>query len=234
MQTGNSSHKQKIYSWDSLLQGPSHVTEASILDRCSKIKDLNRRLAPFLEWDFLNTNDGLLITQKCLRSNDLMLVLPGKEVFCNAPKDCHLRKTPTIIVKQLATWINLAHSLGVVHGDIHPKNILILQDLCIRDQLIPVVIDWEPSLIQFDGFSLRKRVTEPWLDSQDARRNEISVRTDWLCFHHLVTRKSEAFYRGESWSEIAQWLTDDVFKNKAHALCERFLLKMEPCASSLG
>ena len=82
-------------------------------------------------------------------------------------------------LKTLAVDIDRMHQLGLVHGDIHPKNIL------FNGQTF-ILIDFEPYLqITEKGMSFYN-VTPPWISHYDYTRKQLSFRTDRIGFFHTA------------------------------------------------
>lgn len=71
------------------------------------------------------------------------------------------------------------HAAGLVHGDIHLKNIVL--DSAGR----ALLSDWEPWLRQILHGQPVLMVTYPWIDARDHRLREVSPATDQLCLTRL-------------------------------------------------
>jgi hypothetical protein len=96
---------------------------------------------------------------------------------------------PTIDLNLLASQLDKAHKIGLVHGDIHPKNI------------VPAVgcIDWEPSLYQEIRGRAALMCTHPWIDRDDAAEKRVTLRTDILCFTRLALGGTSHFLKTSNW-----------------------------------
>ncbi len=82
--------------------------------------------------------------------------------------------------RHLAAQIDAAHGMGLVHGDIRPKNLLTTSAGCH-------LIDWEPSLFQLLNGRLAAMVTPPALHPEDARARNVTHLTDLYGFALLLS-----------------------------------------------
>ena len=102
----------------------------------------------------------------------------------------------------IAEMLDRAFRIGLVHGDIHWKNIV--------DPAYPTLVDWEPSLLQTTGGAPRLMVTYPWIDHVDRAAGKVTIRTDLMCFVGLLTAKNSSSFRTEKWENaINHALTKD-------------------------
>lgn len=81
-------------------------------------------------------------------------------------------------LKQLFILIERMHRAGIVHGDLHLKN-LFLEDHNV------VITDFEPSLLQFKGNRPSLMATSPFIHPNDASNRRLSQLTDMMCLIHL-------------------------------------------------
>ncbi len=98
---------------------------------------------------------------------------------------------------ELAKFLDICFSEHLVHGDIHRKNIILHEGKLH-------LIDWEPSLRQI---LLNKNVlmyTAPWIDPKDKNNKELTVRTDLMCFHKLISKNKidYYFYQDKKWDNL--------------------------------
>lgn len=81
----------------------------------------------------------------------------------------------------LAKDIDCLHSNGLIHGDIHPKNVIFT-----GDQL--VLVDFEPFLERQDGPITYYCSTPPWIAHRDLKSKTLSKVTDRIGFLHTALR----------------------------------------------
>ena len=94
----------------------------------------------------------------------------------------------------IAKFLDKASSLGLVHGDIHWKNII--------DASQPTLVDWEPCLYQIKSGRPTLMVTYPWIDPIDRLENNISIRTDLMCFFRLLTHQKRRYFNSQDWINL--------------------------------
>lgn len=90
-----------------------------------------------------------------------------------------LNAADTIQLAQLVMLVRRMHQAGIVHGDLHPKNLL-------WDGSRVVIIDFEPSLRQLKGYRPSLMGTAPFIHPLDVRAGRLSRLTDWMCLIHLA------------------------------------------------
>jgi serine/threonine protein kinase len=125
-------------------------------DRIERIRLLTRGLAYPVE--FVDDGDHLLRAMRCLP--------PGSRP---------LSQPDAAQAMALGRHLHAAHTAGLCHADIHPKNVY-------WDGTQPVLIDWEPSLRQRKGQRSCWMVTPPFRHPLDAREGRLTERTDVWCF----------------------------------------------------
>ena len=83
-------------------------------------------------------------------------------------------------VHDFLAYMDCAHALGLVHGDLNRKNVFLAADgrLCVSD--------WEPWLVQVIHNKTVLMGTFPWVDNDDKLLFDLTERTDYLCMRLLV------------------------------------------------
>ena len=81
-------------------------------------------------------------------------------------------------LKQLAVLVERMHGAGIVHGDLHLKNLF-------WDGHNVVIADFEPSLLQLKGYRPSLMATSPFIHPHDASTRRLSRLTDLMCLIHL-------------------------------------------------
>jgi serine/threonine protein kinase len=81
----------------------------------------------------------------------------------------------------LANDIEVFHHMGLIHGDIHPKNLIYTgSDL--------ILVDFEP-IIEYSQGNLRFYCsTPPWLAHEDLKNKKLSFMTDRIGFMHTAMK----------------------------------------------
>lgn len=102
-------------------------------------------------------------------------------------KPCH--------INELASFLDYCYNEGLVHGDIHKKNIVTFDEKVF-------LIDWEPSLYQIIRNQNSLMVTQPWIDFEDKIKKEITFRTDLLCFFKLFNPVNSLFFKSSKWKNL--------------------------------
>ncbi len=144
------------------------VTKSEILGRTSLIEEATRGQTKF-------HFDGDLIVRI---SNNLDGIKP--------------KYLSNIHLEKLAQKMDYFSSVGLIHGDLHLKNLL------INNEDIHV-IDWEPSLRQIIGNLNTLMYTAPWIDSEDKESRQLSINTDLMCFYKLKKQKKYSFFKENDW-----------------------------------
>lgn len=85
----------------------------------------------------------------------------------------------------LAMQLELAYAQGLVHGDLHPKNLF----YCHQQPTMLVISDWEPALQQIRQGRPTLMATPPYVHPDDNVSQKLSYKTDCLCFARLVLPK---------------------------------------------
>ncbi len=96
----------------------------------------------------------------------------------------------------LANILDECFSLNLVHGDINRKNIFLNE----KSQI--VVSDWEPSLIQIVKNKKSLMCTFPWVDIHDLKKNNLTFRTDILCFYKIITDCPRFYFISWNWGTL--------------------------------
>lgn len=86
--------------------------------------------------------------------------------------------------------------LNLVHGDLNRKNIF------ISNQGKLVISDWEPCLVQMVKGKKSLMGTPPWIDADDLKRKELTIKTDLLCFYKIITNCSKDFFSSIEWKNL--------------------------------
>ncbi len=86
-------------------------------------------------------------------------------------------------ITQLEHLVDRMHQVGIVHGDLHPKNLL-------WDGCSVVIVDFEPSLRQLQGYRPSLMVTHPFVHPSDARAGRPTRLTDRMCLIHWATGRN--------------------------------------------
>lgn len=81
-------------------------------------------------------------------------------------------------LEQLASLVEQMHQTGIIHGDLHRKNLF-------WDGRNVVIADFEPSLLQLKGYRPSLMATVPFIHPTDARARCLSQLTDRMCLIHL-------------------------------------------------
>lgn len=81
-------------------------------------------------------------------------------------------------LRQLAALVDRMHRAGIVHGDLHPKNLF-------WDGHRVVIADFEPSLLQLRGYRPSLMATAPFIHPDDASARRLSRLTDLMCLARL-------------------------------------------------
>ncbi len=97
-----------------------------------------------------------------------------------------------IHLEKLAIKMDQSYQMGLVHGDLHLKNLLVDQDNI-------EIIDWEPSLNQILGNLNTLMYTAPWIEPEDKTNRELSKNTDLMCFYRLKNQQKYKFFHENSW-----------------------------------
>jgi hypothetical protein len=84
------------------------------------------------------------------------------------------------LFNELAVQVDISHQHGLVHGDLHPKNIR-------TDGTKVVILDWEPSVQQIVHGMARLKGTFPYIHPEDLDRRDLSRKTDYLCLVRMWT-----------------------------------------------
>ena len=84
------------------------------------------------------------------------------------------------LFNQLAAQVDVSHQHGLVHGDLHPKNIM-------TDGMKVVILDWEPSVQQIVHGMARLKGSFPYIHPEDLDRRDLSRKTDHLCLVRMWT-----------------------------------------------
>lgn len=94
--------------------------------------------------------------------------------------------------KKIASKMDYSHQLGVVHGDLHMKNMLVIGDDI-------EIIDWEPCLNQILGNLNTLMYTAPWIDPEDKLNRELTINTDLMCFYRLKNQQKYNYFKENDW-----------------------------------
>ncbi len=81
-------------------------------------------------------------------------------------------------LEQLDKLVKRMHQAGIVHGDLHAKNLF-------WDGQRVVIADFEPSLLQLRGWRSSLMGTAPFIHPMDARARRLSRLTDLMCLVRL-------------------------------------------------
>ncbi len=90
-----------------------------------------------------------------------------------------LNPADRIQILQLGAEVERMHAAGIVHGDLHPKNLL-------WDGRRVVIVDFEPSLRQLHGYRPCWMATHPFLHPSDLQAMRLTRLTDLMCLVHLA------------------------------------------------
>jgi serine/threonine protein kinase len=126
---------------------------------------------------------------------------------------------PKNIANKLANFLDYQHSFGVVHGDIHPKNII------IDKNNNPIVIDYELDLIQKSQMGKGMMTTHPWIDINDKIDKIVTINTDILCFYNLLFDKPYSFYKSKEWIDILDAIKKE--KNSFEFIYESYIMSLK-------
>ncbi len=102
-----------------------------------------------------------------------------------------------IQLKQICQQLDAAYAEGLVHGDVHRKNVLV--DEAGR---FAHLIDWEPALRQLRDGRAVWMCTPGWQDPDDIACRTVSVRTDLLGVWRLATGALPDFFHWTAWTDI--------------------------------
>ncbi len=102
------------------------------------------------------------------------------------------RALSNIHLEKLAQQMDYFSSIGLIHGDLHLKNLLVNNDDIH-------IIDWEPSLRQMIGNLNTLMYTAPWIDPEDKESRELSINTDLMCFYRLKKHQKHNFFKANDW-----------------------------------
>ncbi len=119
--------------------------------------------------------------------NDDYILRKSKPIKGEKPKflnEEHLSK--------LAKKMDYFSSLGLTHGDLHFKNLLVHKEEVY-------IIDWEPSLEQMIGNLNTLMYTGPWIDQEDKKTRELTINTDLMCFYRLKTHSKLSYFKENDW-----------------------------------
>lgn len=118
-------------------------------------------------------------------------------------------------IYQLSQFLDKIHSLNLVHGDINKKNLFLDKDNNI------ILIDWEPCLKQIINNRYSLMGTHPWIDIDDKKNKNITIRTDLLCFYKVISNFELSFFNSKLWLNLLEnsllnkqpfsYLTDQYF-----------------------
>ena len=185
-----------------------------ILEQCSKIQALYEKMCPDLGFNFSHDTDGVTFYQCDLDKKDALLCYPGYQYFCSTPNvECSLRKLDDAMIERFAVWLDVAHSMSLVHGNIKTSNIVFIKGKLNFNPPSLVMLDWESNLLNSEN---NKKATH---------------RTDLQHFHQLVMRKPDDFYQSEGWIETTSWLDSNIISYRARVLAENFLIKSQVCTT---
>lgn len=82
--------------------------------------------------------------------------------------------------QRLAIDLDLMHKAGLVHGDLHPRNLIISHGRCY-------IIDFEPCYIQ-KRYNIRARMSSKFTWSElDRKENKLTSLTDKVGFYKVVS-----------------------------------------------
>ena len=110
----------------------------------------------------------------------------------------HVARSLTAVqLNQLCLQLESACAAGLVHGDVHRKNILVDRNGAVAD-----LIDWEPSLRQLRHGRAIWASTPGWQDPEDIARRTVTLRTDLLGVWRLATGAAPDFFEGAEWRHI--------------------------------
>ena len=84
--------------------------------------------------------------------------------------------------EQLAECLEMANKLGVIHGEVNVKNLVIDSNDDIK------LIDWEIDLIQLSQGKWGLMGTHPWIHEEDQKMFKLSIKTDLLCYYCLLNK----------------------------------------------
>lgn len=118
----------------------------------------------------------------------------------------------------LATDIEQLHRMNLIHGDIHPKNVIYTgKKLCL--------VDFEPIPEYSNGAVRYYCSTRPWMAHDDLKNKKLSILTDRIGFMHTAMKllriqipafNTLATYRARLRSDhpIGGLISDEVVKNR--------------------
>ncbi len=116
-----------------------------------------------------------------------LIIRTSKNLNGNKP-----RALSNIHLEKLAQQMDYFSSIGLIHGDLHLKNLLVNNDDIH-------IIDWEPSLRQMIGNLNTLMYTAPWIDPEDKESRELSINTDLMCFYRLKNQQKHNFFKANDW-----------------------------------
>lgn len=95
-------------------------------------------------------------------------------------------------LEQLAKKLDYFYELGLIHGDLHFKNLIVSNNEVH-------IIDWEPSLKQLMGNMNTLMYTAPWIDPEDKKNRILTLKTDLMCFYKIKTNKKFNYFLQNDW-----------------------------------
>ncbi len=153
---------------------------------------------------------------------ELIQKATGNQIVFEVKDDYILRKSkpikgekPKFLTEEqlsnLAKQMDYFSNLGLIHGDLHFKNLLVNNEEIY-------IIDWEPSLEQMIGNLNTLMYTGPWIDPEDKENRELTINTDLLCFYRLKTNKKLHYFKENDWFLLKNMAKNDkipfTFLNK--------------------
>lgn len=174
---------------------------------------LKRRIALIEECSSTSLKTILKITHSCY-GNILKQYMP----LLKARKFSHLKPIlKKSFLTDLANDIEKIHEKGLIHGDIHPKNIIFTGDQFF-------LVDFEP-IAEIKKNSIHYYCsTPPWIAHEDLKNKKLSALTDRIGFMHVAMKvldiKIQPFNALETYRErrksdypIGGIICDQVVKN---------------------
>lgn len=128
------------------------------------------------------------------------------------------------LLMQLAHDIECIHAMGLLHGDIHPKNIL-------YTGVELKLIDFEPILeLESNGVQYYCS-TRPWIAHEDLKNKKLSFLTDRIGFTHTAMRLFKI--RIPEFSVVNTYRNRRMYDHRIGGLISDELVKKRNCSQIL-